>query len=49
MEPEPITPSDITLPVGEHALKVTIGGKEWSRTLQITAGEINVHAEIPQS
>jgi hypothetical protein len=40
------TPSDLTLAAGEHVVKVTIGGKEWSRTVQITAGEIHVHAEI---
>lgn len=41
------TPSDITLPAGEHFVRVTLGGKEWTRTLQITAGEIHVHAEMP--
>jgi hypothetical protein len=40
------TPSDITLTVGEHVLKVTVGGREWSRTVQITAGEITVHADL---
>jgi hypothetical protein len=40
------TPSDITLPVGEHALKITIGGKEWSRTIEITPGEITVRADV---
>jgi hypothetical protein len=41
------TPSDITLPVGEHFIKITIGGKEWSRSVQITSGEISLHAEMP--
>jgi hypothetical protein len=41
------TPSDITLPTGEHVVKVTIGGKEWSRSIQITSGEVSLHAEIP--
>ena len=41
------TPSDITLSSGEHTIKITAGGKEWTRTVQITAGEISVHAEIP--
>jgi hypothetical protein len=40
------TPSDLTLAAGEHAVRVAIGGNEWSRVLQITAGEIRVHAEI---
>jgi hypothetical protein len=42
------TPSDITLNVGEHVIKVTIGSKEWSRTVQITTGEIRLHAEMAQ-
>jgi hypothetical protein len=42
------TPSDITLGVGEHVFKVTAGGKEWSRAVQITGGEIRVHAEVAQ-
>jgi PEGA domain len=41
------TPSDIALAVGEHAVKVAVRGKEWSRTIEITGGEISVHAEIP--
>jgi hypothetical protein len=41
------TPSDITVAAGEHIVKVAVGGKEWSRTIEITAGEISVHAEIP--
>jgi hypothetical protein len=41
------TPSDITLPAGEHVVKITIGDKEWSRAVQITAGgEISVHAQL---
>lgn len=39
-------PSDIALAAGEHIVKVTIGGKEWSRAVQITSGEISLHAEI---
>ncbi len=42
------TPSDITLAVGEHIVKVTIGGKEWMRSVQITTGEIRVHADITE-
>jgi PEGA domain len=41
------TPSDISLPLGEHVVKVTFGGKEWTRTVQITGGEIQLRAEIP--
>jgi hypothetical protein len=40
------TPSDITLAAGEHVINVAVGGKQWSRTVQITAGEIRLHAEI---
>jgi hypothetical protein len=29
-------------------VKVTIGGKEWSRTVQITGGEIRLHAEVSE-
>jgi hypothetical protein len=42
------TPSDITIATGEHIVKVTSGGKEWSRTIQITAGEISVHADLTE-
>jgi hypothetical protein len=41
------TPSDIALAPGEHAVRVTLGGKEWTRTVQITGGEIQLRAEIP--
>jgi hypothetical protein len=40
------TPSDITLATGEHRVKITSGGKEWTRTVQVTAGDIRVHAEL---
>jgi hypothetical protein len=39
-------PSDVTLATGEHVVKVTIGGKEWSRSVQVTAGEIHIHADM---
>ncbi len=42
------TPSDITLVAGEHTVKVAMGGKEWSRTVQITTGEIHLHAEMAE-
>jgi hypothetical protein len=42
------TPSDITLAAGEHLVKITIVGKEWSRTVQITMGEIRLHAEMAE-
>ena len=42
------TPSDITLPTGDHVFKITIGGKEWLRSVQITAGDINLHAEMAE-
>ena len=40
-------PSDIALTPGEHVVRVTLGGKEWTRTVQITGGEIQLRAEIP--
>ena len=40
-------PSDIALAPGEHVFRVTLGGKEWTRTVQITGGEIQLRAEIP--
>ena len=40
-------PSDIALPAGEHALKVLLDGREWSRSIQISSGDVSVHAEIP--
>jgi hypothetical protein len=39
-------PSDITLTAGEHVVKVILGGKEWTRSVQITPGEIHLQAEI---
>ena len=42
------TPSDITLSSGEHAIKITVGGKEWSRSVQVTTGEIRVHAQMAE-
>jgi PEGA domain len=42
------TPSDITVAAGEHTVKVAVSGREWSRTIEITAGEISVFAEIPE-
>lgn len=40
------TPSDITLPAGQHAIKIAGGGREWSRSIEITPGEISVHADL---
>jgi hypothetical protein len=40
------TPSDIMAAVGEHIVKITLGGKEWSRSIEITAGEISVQADL---
>jgi serine protease Do len=42
------TPSDITIAAGERIVKVRSGGKEWSRTIQITSGEVSLHAEIAE-
>jgi PEGA domain-containing protein len=41
------TPSDIAIAAGEHVVKVVSGGKEWSRSVQITGGEISLHADMP--
>jgi len=41
------TPSDIALAPGEHVVRVTLGGKKWTRTVQITSGEIQLRAELP--
>jgi len=40
-------PSDINLAAGEHTIRVTLGGKEWTRSVQITSGEIQLRAELP--
>jgi hypothetical protein len=40
------TPSDITLPTGEHAVKIIVGDTDWTRIVQITLGEVHLHAEI---
>jgi len=42
------TPSDITIAAGDHVVKVTSRGKEWSRTIQITSGEVSLHAETAE-
>ncbi len=42
------TPSDITLTAGEHVFKVALGAKEWSRSVQVTPGEIRIHAEMTE-
>ena len=41
------TPSDISIAAGGHTVKVTSGGKEWSPSIQITSGEVSLHAEMP--
>ena len=40
-------PSGIALAPGEHVVRVTLGGKEWTRTVEITGGEIQLRAELP--
>jgi hypothetical protein len=40
-------PSDIAFAPGKHVVRVTLGGKEWTRTVQITGGEIQLRAELP--
>ena len=40
------TPSDISLAPGTHQVKISLGGKEWSRSLAITAGDVNINADL---
>ncbi len=40
------TPSDITIPAGDHSVKVIGGGKEWTRSVHITTGEIRLNADL---
>ena len=40
------TPSDILIPKGEHVVKVILHQKEWSRTVEITGGEIHLQADL---
>jgi len=40
------TPSEIVLYTGEHVVKVVLSGKEWTRTVQITQGEIHINADL---
>jgi len=40
------TPSDITVPIGQHVIRGTLGGRECSRAIEITSGEISIHAEM---
>jgi hypothetical protein len=43
------TPSDMAIAAGEHFVRLLASGREWSRTIQITSGEINLHAELGAS
>jgi PEGA domain-containing protein len=38
-------PSDVMLSSGEHVVRVVVAGKDWTRIVQITPGEIHLHAE----
>jgi hypothetical protein len=40
------TPSEIVLYTGEHVVRVVLSGKEWTRTVQITPGEIRIDADL---
>jgi hypothetical protein len=42
------TPSDISLATGEHTVRIVVGGKEWTRTVQITAGEVRIQADLAE-
>lgn len=40
------TPSDIFLSSGEHVVRVVLHQHEWTRTVKITGGEINIDADL---
>jgi PEGA domain len=40
------TPSDLTLPAGQHVVRIALNGKEWTRTVQITTGDIDLTADL---
>ncbi len=40
------TPSDILLSPREHIVRVVLRQKEWTRTVEITGGEINIRADL---
>lgn len=42
------TPSEIVLYTGDHTVKIVANGKEWSRTVHITAGDIHIEADLSQ-
>jgi len=42
------TPSDITLPTGDHLVTVTFGRKQWSRMVHVSSGNINLVALPPE-
>ena len=42
------TPSEIVLYTGDHTVKVVANGKEWSRIVHITAGDIHIEADLSQ-
>jgi PEGA domain/Outer membrane protein beta-barrel domain len=42
------TPSEIILYTGDHTVKVVANGKEWSRIVHITAGDIHIEADLSQ-
>src|ERR1700722_19187919 len=39
-------PSYILLSAGEHVVKVVLRQKEWTRTIEITGGEIHIQADL---
>jgi hypothetical protein len=43
------TPSDISVAIGEHVVKVTIGDKQWSRSVEVTSGEISLYSDFLNS
>jgi hypothetical protein len=42
------TPSDIILVSGEHSVKLSLNGTEWFRSVQVTTGQVQLHAEMAQ-
>jgi hypothetical protein len=42
------TPSTLLLPTGQHMVRISLHGKDWSRSVEINGGEINIHADFAE-
>lgn len=40
------TPSEIGITAGEHIVRIDLGSRSWSRSIEITSGEINLNADL---